>query len=141
MAELETRWQKDERGNHVMPPLQSQFLDWLLDDEKDPATQAAWARAHQVNPRTIREWKQDHRFRAEWDRRAAEKNVSTERVQTILDALYRVAVDDGDVQAMKLWLDYSSKMRPPRQAVHEGDYAGLTDDELVAQLKDALNVG
>jgi hypothetical protein len=139
MAEqtVDTRWGKTSDGSHVMPQMQSDFLDWLLDDEKDPPSQAAWARTHDVNPRTLREWKLDHRFRAEWDRRAAEKNVSTEKVQGILDMLHKAA-EGGDIMAAKLWLEHSMKLRPPVTVVKQGDYAQLSDEDLVKQLKAAL---
>lgn len=140
MAEqtVDTRWGKTADGSHVMPPMQSDFLDWLLADEKQPESQAAWARAHDINPRTLREWKTDHRFRSEWDRRAAEKNVSTEKVQAILDMLHEVAVKEMKVDAAKLWLEHSMKLRPPVTVVKEGDYAKLSDDELVGQLQGLL---
>lgn len=139
-----SRWQKGPNGP-VMPELQSEFLDWLLMDpsEKDTeaSSQAAWARQHGLNPRTLREWKADHRFRSEWDRRAAEKNVSTEKVQALLDMLHEAAIEGRDVQAAKLWLDHSAKLRPPVKTVAEGDYAGLSNEELVAELAAAMNFG
>lgn len=124
-----------------MPQLQSEFLDWLLDDDKDPPNQTRWASQHGVNARTVREWKQDARFRAEWDRRASEKNVSTERVQAILDVLWVAATEDHKVEAAKLWLEHSRALRPPAKPVSEGDYAQLSDEELVAQMAEAMNFG
>ena len=143
----ESRWLRLPNGRMAMPPLQREFLDWLLMDpaEKmaEASTQLEWARKHDVNPRTVREWKADHRFRAEWDRAAAEKNVSVEKVQDLLDMLHLKAVAGGPdaVQAAKLWLDHSRALRPPQKPVHEGDYSGLTDDELVAQIQSELNLG
>lgn len=125
---------------------QRAFLEWLVmtprerDEAGLPETQAAWARQHGVNPRTLREWKANSRFRAEWDRLASERNVSTERVQRMLDALYETAIEQRDVQAMKAWLEYSARLRPPKKPVLEGDYAKLSDEELVREITELLGV-
>lgn len=122
-----------------MPPLQAEFLDWLLEDQRRPSSQAAWAREHEVNERTVREWKRDPRFRTELDRRAAEKNTSTELVQEVLDRLRKVFLDTGDVGAAKLWLDHSNRLKPPKQVVNEEEFAQLSDEDLVREL--ALGLG
>lgn len=126
-----------------MPPeLQSQFIDWLLGDaDTELQTQRAWCQFHGINERTVRDWKKDPRFRAEWERRAAQKNVSPERMQNVLDTLYRVATEQGDVAAAKLYIEQVNRLLPPKKIEDEGDYAALSDEELVAALQRELAGG
>ena len=103
-------WQTDpESGEKLMPSDWSEFLDWLLSEDRVPGTQKEWAADRGVNERTVRRWKSDPRFVREWDRRAAELNVHPERTQSVVDALYRQAAQ-GDVKADSLYLQYKDKL-------------------------------
>lgn len=129
-------WSLAVDGTEVMPDLQSEFLDWLLSDPKDPARTEDWALAHDVHKDTVRRWKRDPRFQAEWERRAREKNVSVDRVQDVVDALHRRAVG-GDVKAASLYLQYVDRFLPKRKVVVEGrDTSELSDEELLQEVRD-----
>jgi hypothetical protein len=113
-------WQWDEEaGEKLMPVRWQDFLDWLL---KGP----------ERNPRI----KRDHRFIKEWDSRAAELNINPERVQSVIDSLWRRAAD-GDVKAANLYLQYIEKFTPKRKVVvdDERDIAGFSDEELASALE------
>ena len=129
-------WTTDpDTGLQRMPVDWALYLDWLLDEGREPATSKAWAEANGYNDRTVRRWKADIRFIREWDRRAAELNVHPERTQGVVDALHRAAVD-GDVKAASLYLQYIEKFTPKRRLVVDDDrlVSGLSDAELSAEL-------
>ena len=133
-------WQTDpDSGEKVMPSDWSNFLDWLLSEERVPGTQKEWAAEFGFNERTVRRWKSDPRFVREWDRRASELNVHPERTQTVVDALYRAAAL-GDVKAATLYLQYIDKFTPKRRVLVDDDRtaAGLSDEELAAELADLV---
>lgn len=91
--------------------LQVEFIDWLLDPDKK-GSQNDWAREHGVSPSTLSNWKRtDGIFKEAWERRAAELNISPERIQTIVDKLYDKA-KDGDVKAIELYLRFTEKYTP-----------------------------
>ncbi len=130
-------WTTDpDSGEKVMPSDWSEFLDWLLSEVREPATQKEWAVENGVNERTVRRWKADSRFIREWDRRAAELNVHPERTQAVVDALFKQAAD-GDVKAATLYLQYIDKFTPKRRVVvdDERDASGMSDAELAAELE------
>lgn len=129
-------WNWDNQTNSwQMPELQSKFLDWLLSDPKDPATKNEWCQLHGVHEDTPKRWKRDRRFQEEWERRAREKNISVDRVQSVVDALHAAAVN-GDVKAANLYLQYIDRFTPKRVLqVEDRDTKGLSDDELIAELR------
>jgi hypothetical protein len=134
-------WQTDpDSGEKVMPSDWSNFLDWMLSEDREPETQKDWAAAHGFNDRTVRRWKSDPRFIREWDRRAAELNVHPERTQAVVDALYKQAAT-GDVKAATLYLQYIDKFTPKRRVLVEDDRdaSGLSDEELAAELDDLVS--
>ena len=129
-------WNWDNQTNSwEMPDIQSKFLDWLLSDPRDPATRSEWAAQEGVHPDTPKRWKRDRRFQEEWDRRAREKNISVDRVQSVVDSLHRAAVN-GDVKAASLYLQYIDRFTPKRVVkVEDGDTSGMSDEELMAELR------
>ena len=134
-------WQTDpESGEKVMPSDWSEFLDWLLSEDRVPATQKEWAADRGLNDRTVRRWKADPRFTREWDRRAAELNVHPERTQSVVDALYKQAAQ-GDVKAATLYLQYIDKFTPKRRVLvdDERHASGMSDVELAAELEDLID--
>lgn len=130
-------WRQDGDGRMVMPPLQSDFLDWLLslESEREHRTMKAWADAHGVNPSTLGAWKKDRRFRAEWERRADAKNISVDRIQNVMNTIYEAAAN-GDVQAAKLYLQEIQKVRPPKMVEEDEDLAAMSDDDLDALIRE-----
>ena len=131
-------WTVDEEtGEKIMPKKWKNLLDWLLQGpDRVPKTQKEWAEENKMHEDSIRRIKRDSRFMKEWDRRAAELNIHPERTQSVIDALHQQAVG-GSVQAASLYLQYIEKFTPKRRVVvdDERDAAGLSDDELVAELE------
>lgn len=137
----ESKWQKDESGKLVMPELQSEFLDWLLADERIPDTEAEWCRAHSLGRDTVRKWRSDRRFKEVWERRSIEKHVSPDRLHKVLEVLYRSATATGDVAAAKQYLLYTEKLLPPREIQRDASVAHMTDVELRSELEGILAAG
>jgi len=139
----DTKWRKDESGNLVMPTAQSDYLDWLLTDEHErfPDTEAEWSRLYEVARDTVKKWRQDRRFKEAWERRATEKNISPDRLQKVIDVLYRSAVGTGDVAAAKQFLLYAEKLMPPKTVQRDASVAHMTDVELRAEVEGILAGG
>lgn len=120
-----------------MPQMQSEFLDWLLADIKSPTSQAAWCLENDVHERTVQVWKRDVRFRREWERRAAEKNIDPDRIQDMVETLY-MAGKNGDVKSAQAYLQYVERfLPPPTKPVSDGEITGMTDEELEAAWESA----
>jgi|TARA_R110000765_G_scaffold99362_1_gene186578 hypothetical protein len=126
-----------ESGSQVMPDSWNLFLEWLLlGHERKPVHQYQWAEENSIHEDSLRRWKRDPRFIREWDRRASEVNVSPERVQGVVDALWARAAE-GDVKAAGLYLQYVDKFTPKRRVVvdDDRDASGLSDVELADELE------
>lgn len=119
--------------------LQDLFIDWLLDPERD-GSQNQWAKDHGIVPSTIFRWKTDDPYFAkELDQRMREHNVSPDRIQKVIDALFASATNPdnrGQVSAAKLLLEYLELFTPTSKRVNEKrttlDASQLSDDELEA---------
>jgi hypothetical protein len=128
-------WQWDpESGQKVMPDLWVELLEWLLSDPRHPATQAEWAEEHGLHPDSITRIKRDPRFVKEWERKAAEKNISVDRVQGVVDSLHKQAMA-GDVKAASLYLQYIDRFTPKsRVVIEDKSLKDLSDEELMAEV-------
>ena len=127
----------EETGEQVMPDSWAKFLEWLLQGpERDPKHQYQWAEENGVHEDSVCRWKRDPRFVKEWDRRASELNVNPERVQGVVDALWRKAAD-GDTKAAALYLQYIDKFTPKRKVVvdDDRDATNMSDSELADELE------
>ena len=125
----------NQTAQWVMPELQSKFLDWLLSDPKDPATRGEWAKENGVHVDTTKRWKRDKRFQEEWEKRAREKNISVDRVQSVVDALWTAATN-GDVKAANLYLQYIDRFTPKKIVrAEDATTSTLSDEELMAELR------
>jgi len=129
-----------DTGEKVMPEQWAEFLDWLLSDERVPASARDWCAERGLNERTVRRWKSDSRFVREWDRRAAELNVHPERTQSVVDALYRQAAQ-GDVKAASLYLQYIERFTPKRRVVVDDERvaSGMSDAELATEMEELIS--
>lgn len=124
-----------DSGERVLPELWSEFIDWLVDPGRVPATQKEWAALHGVNPDTVSRWKRNTDFVREWEGRARELNVGVERTQAVVNALFGAATA-GDTKAASLYLQYIDKFTPKHRVVVEDvEVAGLSDAELLAELE------
>ena len=70
------------------------------------------------------------------EQRLAELNVSPDRIQAVVDALW-AAASRGDTKAASLYLQYVDRLQPKRVVIEDARVASLSDDELRAEL-DAL---
>lgn len=119
--------------------LQAEFIEWLLDPAKE-GSQNEFARTHNVSAATLSMWKKrDGIFKNEWERRAAELNVSVDRIQSVINAVYESA-KNGDVKAATLYLQYVDKFTP-KLDLTAGKSAttnieDLSDEELHAALQE-----
>jgi hypothetical protein len=129
-------WNWDNQTNSwAIPDIQSKFLDWLLSDPQDPPSRSEWCKENNVHYDTPKRWKRDKRFNEEWDRRAREKNISVDRVQSVVDALHQAAVN-GDVKAASLYLQYIDRFVPKRVVkLEDADTKALSDEDLLAELR------
>lgn len=129
-------WDWDNQTNTwKMPEIQSKFLDWLLSDPREPATRAAWCDDNNVHYDTPKRWKRDRRFNEEWERRAREKNISVDRVQSVVDSLHRAAIN-GDTKAASLYLQYIDRFTP-KQIIRteDAETKSLSDQDLLLELR------
>lgn len=137
-SRLDQYWSEDSQGNLVPPQLQSDYLDWLLSDERMPPTKREWCLLQNVPEGTVSKWESDRRFKAEWERRAQERTISPERLQAVIDVLYKNATDMQDVGAAKQFLLYAEKLMPPKEIRRDNSVAHLTDAELCAEVETIL---
>jgi len=121
-------------------------MQWLTTpkSEREPPTQAKLADELGVHIRSIRDWMNDPVFREAWDREAKAVVGDPDRIQSVLDTLYRAAIDPDNktqVQAAKLYLEATNSIKPPAIEVTFAKPAELSDeqlDELLAQGAAAL---
>lgn len=124
-----------ETGKVVLPEGWSEFIDWLLDSERDPKTQQEWAVLHGFHPDSLGRWKRNPEFVREWEARARLVNVGVERTQAVVNALFGQAVN-GDTKAASLYLQFVDKFTPKQRiTVEDGDVEGLSDEDLVLELE------
>jgi hypothetical protein len=128
-------WDEDS-GSKVMPDSWVSLLDWLLcGPDREPKLQKEWAVLNGLHGDSIRRIKRDARFIKEWDRRAAELNISPERTQSVVDALHAQAVS-GNTQAASLYLQFIDKFTPTRKVVvDETAVEGMSNGELAEALE------
>lgn len=132
--------QKHLRPNGAkVSDLQAEFIDWMLDPQRS-GSQNEFARTHNVAASTLSMWKKkDGIFKNEWERRAAELNVSVDRTQAVIDAVFAAATT-GDVKAATLYLQYIDKFTP-KLDLTAGKAAStsvedMSDDELHTALQE-----
>ncbi len=130
------KWPKD--GS--VPDYVEHWIDWLLTPkDQRPAGQEtleAYCASHNLSTDTTRSWRGRNRVRQAINRRADELNLSTERIQRVVDAMFRAA-EQGDVKAATLVLQYTDKLQPKRVIIVDQTLSGMSDDELRRQLEAA----
>lgn len=135
MQNRNAQWPGGKPPEHVI-----EYVEWLVIPEsmRQPATKQAWADEHGVNRRTLNEWERDDRVKWAIRDRADALNMSPERVQEVMNALYRKAAS-GDVQAAKLYMDHVDKIMPREPAGGGGGYEDMTDQELAELAREVLD--
>lgn len=122
-----------------MTEQQAEFLDWWVtpNPDKVPRSIIAWAVEHDVTTETLRRWRKHDWWEVALRKRLAELNVSPDRVQAVIDALFATATDQEhkqQVQAARVLLEYTQQLMPV-QPVLPADRGpeNLTDDEVEAE--------
>lgn len=133
MAEAE-RWAGGKVPQHVLD-----YVEWLVMPEamRDPKTKVAWAEQAGVNRRTLNEWENDDRVKWAIRDRADALNMSPDRVQAVMNALWKKA-EGGDVQAAKLYMDHVDKIMP-REGAKVTGFEDLSDEELKLLAREVLD--
>lgn len=123
-------------------PTKQRYLDWLCTPVVDrvPRTQKELAVELVTTEATLSRWKQDAEFLEEWTRRYRATVGNPEKQQSVLEALYRTAVDRDDpkhVQAAAKYLEAVDGIKPKQLNINVTQGASeLTDDQLMALLAD-----
>lgn len=132
-------WFKPQRKARTeLLPGQAEFIEWLIDPNRQPETQTAYAKVTGVHTTTLHAWKRDPVFQKAWSRRCIDEGIDPTRVKDVIDAMFTKAAG-GDTQAAKLVLAYVEKATPwsqPSQDEVEDttSVTEMSDDELVALL-------
>lgn len=120
----------------LLSPLQLEYIEWLCDPERR-GSKVGWARDHGVAESTVYKWSKDRWFKAAYEQRLAELNISPDRIQMVVDALHRAAAG-GDTKAAQLYLQYVDRLQPKRVVIEDARVASLSDEELAAELQSLL---
>lgn len=135
----DVKWTTDPQGNDVMPPLLKEFLEWLCAPLRDPATVEEWAAQHNVSSRATRRWRDDPRFKKQWEARAAETYGGVEMFSNVMRNLYDIATNRKDaagVKAASLILQAMDRFTPKKSIeMTSSDLTSLSDDELFKRLE------
>ena len=108
---------------------QLEFIDWRANPAREGSKQA-WADSHGVSDDTLRRWEKTVWFREAMERRLAELNITPDRVQEVVNALWNAAVNDRDVTAMTKYMAYVESLQPSKKLVEDVRIEALTDEEL-----------
>ena len=114
-----------------------EYVEWLVTPEamRQPATKAAWAETHGFNRRTLTEWEHDDRVKWAIRDRADSLNMSPERIQGVMNALYNRALNE--TQAAKLYLEHVDKLMP-RDEKPQAGFEDMTDEQLAELAREVL---
>lgn len=141
VATAEQLWTKDPvTGVERMPALQAEFLEWLVSLEGDKGTVEEWCAEHGVSTRSTRRWKQDPRFRKEWEKAADDDMLGPSFLQPIIQNMWKRATDPSArdaVKAAETLFKINQSIRPPVKRIEitaEEQFAELSDAELAAFL-------
>ncbi len=115
---------------------QLQLIDWLTDPNRE-GNHKDFALAHDVSPETVYRWKKQEDFRREWDKRLVELNIRPDRVQAVVEELWKAASNPGrdQVKAAQLYLAFVDRYSPKITLVHDKRaLAEISDEELDSML-------
>jgi transposase-like protein len=115
------------------------YVAWLCTpvSEREPRTQTELAEQFAVAPNTLREWRQNPDFLRLWETQFRRTVGSPERMQKVLDTLYRTATDPDDpkhVQAAAKYVEIVEGARPQKVEVSLSRAVDLTDEQLEEML-------
>lgn len=128
-----TTWPEDG----TLPEHVQKFLDWTMlpKQDREPATEKAWAEANDWNPATVRQWKLKPQWRVALRAAIAESAVSEEKLKSVMDQVYRNA-ENGDMKAVDTYLKWANQFKPQQHEVVEApEIQRLTDAELAREFE------
>ena len=110
------------RGYEIIPITdfrKQRFLDWLCTpaSEREPTTMDDLAAELSITRRTLSNWKKDDEFLAHWEKRHRATIGNPDKINEVLNTLYRTAVDPDDpkhISAAKEYLGYVRGTAPQR---------------------------
>jgi len=133
-----------ENSLEITDPLKLRLVEWLCTppDRRRPRLQKDLAAELAVEPRTLRYWKQDPLVRAAWERTAKRAVGDPDKVQAVIEALRKGALDveeslSARVRAADVYLKAVDAIRPPVADSASRKAAEMSDDELRALVAQA----
>lgn len=122
------------------------FLQWLCVParEREPSTMDELAVELDVTRRTLSNWKKDDEFIDAWAKRHRQTVGNPDRLNEIIDVLYKTATDIDDpkhIQAAKEYRSWVEETKPQQVEVtvsQKYDLSHLSDRELFAMVGDHL---
>lgn len=118
--------------DNILDVRQETYLAWLMTpaSHREPRSKAAYAKLHSIDETTLRRWEKKPHFKAEWQKRVDELQLSPERTQKLLDEIYQRALG-GDNKAAQLYLQATNRLAPAQINVnHTQSLAEISDRDL-----------
>ena len=128
--------QQDWPADGSLPPAVQEFVEWLVTPtwEREQPSQTAWAHAHHRHPNTVSQWKKDTRVKRAIEKRCDELNLSTDRIQEVINSVFKAATQ-GDMKAATLYLQHADRLAPKRIVIEDRTLSAMSDAELAEQLQ------
>lgn len=123
----------------VLSEKQLAYIEWRCDPEREGSKQQ-WADANGMSVRTLYNWVNDRWFKVAYEQRLAELNISPDRIQVVIDALWAGA-KRGDTKAASLYLQYVDRLSPKRIIIEDVRVSGMSDADLRVELEELLGDG
>jgi hypothetical protein len=122
-----------------MPQKAWDHIEWIADPNTVGQSEERWCKDSGVGYSTMVQWKRKPIWRRELERRCAELNVSPQRLQSIVNALYGNALR-GDVRSAELYMRYVDRLTPQKVVLVDRGVAELSDAELDAKILSLVTV-
>ena len=113
------------------------YMDWLctIPEDRDPRTQKDFSEKIGLTEQTLRNWKNDPHFMADWEMQYRKTVGSPEKAQRVIQRLFETAEDRTDprqVPAARAYLEAIDAIKPKKVdvTVVKSPAKDLTDDEL-----------
>lgn len=122
------------RQQKRLPPLALEFMEWEQQDvaDREPALQRDWCLEHGIPESTPARWKRSPNWDMAKETLDYEEAMSEGNIAEVVSALHRSAMQ-GDVQAMKAYVQYAADLEEPDDA----EIRGMTDIALASALEAA----
>lgn len=117
-----------------LPPWAVTFAHWLIlpsweRGPEDPKNQAEFSRAHGIQQTDLSRIKKHDRFREYMQKQSDNFNLSPERIQEVMNAIFGAA-KGGDMKAATLYLQHADKLAPRRVEIVDNRLEKISDEEL-----------